>query len=252
MIKKHQKGFTLIEVMIVAACLVILIGPILYIMRSGTKSSLSGMMRIETTLEARRVIKQIHADLKLACFPIQYGQEYNFGEILVKTGTPPENSYYFMSFPIHDRYDGIIDNRKAGIAYRNISLIGYIIEKNTDPNKPAYRLIREERYKNKKVKTRVLSEKVNFFDIEQIPIDVPNAKVQFYYLVTLQLMDTLHPKNLTAKKNTQSTKFTDHQNHVIMADFFDVVYPEYFHAIWNQFRVNPNWHTPVIGPDLGP
>ena len=66
----NKKAFTLVEIMIGITCLAVLMGPIYLLMRSGTQTSLKGMKRIETTLEARRVLKQVYADLKMLCFEI--------------------------------------------------------------------------------------------------------------------------------------------------------------------------------------
>lgn len=241
---KQHKGFTLVEIMIVAICIALLLGPILLTLRSGTKTSLKGMLRIETTLEARRVIKQIHADLKMACFPIPYASVYNFGDVMQISGTPPTNCYSFLSFPAHEKMDAIFTNQNSGINFRQVSEIKYSVEDNGDPNKPAYKLVREEKF-NGKTNRRILSNRVNFFEIKPIMLQ-PQGKNQYYYLITLQLIDSVHPSEM--KATNPGGKITVTQQGVILADFFDVVYPEFFHSMWNQVRTNPNWHTPLRAP----
>ncbi|HQB82717.1 MAG TPA: prepilin-type N-terminal cleavage/methylation domain-containing protein, partial [Candidatus Rifleibacterium sp.] len=59
---RRRQAFTLVEIMIVLICTALLMGPIFLVLRSSTKTSLKGMLRIDTTLEARRVIKQVYAD----------------------------------------------------------------------------------------------------------------------------------------------------------------------------------------------
>ena len=56
---RRRQAFTLVEIMIVLICTALLMGPIFLVLRSSTKTSLKGMLRIDTTLEARRVIKQV-------------------------------------------------------------------------------------------------------------------------------------------------------------------------------------------------
>ncbi|NCB38885.1 MAG: hypothetical protein EOM80_08955 [Erysipelotrichia bacterium] len=240
-----RRAFTLVEVMIVAICLALLLGPIFLVLRSGTKTSLKGMMRIETTLEARRVIKQVYADLKMACFPLPYNSVYNFDNVMQTGGVPPHNTYKFMSFPIHQKMENIFSSQLSGVNYRDVAEITYRVEEGKDPDNPFLTLFRDESFGGK-VNTRVLSDKINFFEIKPIMLQ-PYGKNQFYFLVTLQLIDALHPSELKGK--TAGTKLDELQRDVILADFFDVVYPEYFHAAWNQVRVNPNWHSQIRQPE---
>lgn len=247
MIKKRlkiKKGFTLVEIMIVAICLAILMGPLFLILRSGTQTSLKGMLRIETTLEARRVIKQIHADLKLACFPLPYNSVYDFGDVMQFSGTPPEVTYEFLSYPIHAEFEDIFTSQTSGKNFRQVAEIKYTIEENSDPDKPSYILVREEKI-NGKTRKQILSKRVNFFEIKPIMLQ-PQGKNQFYFLITLQLLDAVHPKDMEGQ--TTGDKITDQVQGIILADFYDVVYPEFFHSMWNQVRVNPNWHTPLKAP----
>jgi hypothetical protein len=239
-----KKGFTLVEIMIVAICIALLMGPLFMILRSGTKTSLKGMLRIETTLEARRVIKQIHADLKLACFPIPYNSTYDFADVMQVSGTPPEVTYKFLSYPIHKDFEDIFTSQTSGKNYREVAEITYKIEENPDPDKPAYKLIREEK-NNGKTRTTILSERVNYFEIKPIMLQ-PQGKNQFYYLVTLQLLDAVHLNDMEGQ--SIGDKINDEVKDVILADFYDVVYPEFFHSMWNHVRFNPNWHTPLKAP----
>lgn len=241
-----RKAFTLVEIMIVAICLALLMGPLFLILRSGTKTSLKGMLRIETTLEARRVIKQIHADLKLACFPVPYDSttEYDFGDVMSVTGVPPEVTYSFLSYPIHAEIEDIFTNQTSGKNFREVAEIKYKIEENSDPEKPSYQLIREEKI-NGNTRRNVLSKRINYFEIKPIMLQ-PQGKNQYYYLITLQLIDAVHPKDMEGQ--TTGAKITDQVQGAILADFYDVVYPEFFHSMWNQVRVNPNWHTPLQAP----
>ncbi len=244
MMMRRNQGFTLVEIMIVAICLALLMGPIFLVLRSGTQTSLKGMLRIETTLEARRVIKQIHADLKMACFPLPYNSLYNFDDVMAVSGTPPMNEYRFLSYPIHQKLSDVFTNQTSGVNFREVAEVKYIVEDNGDPDKPSFRLVREERFGGKTNK-RILSNRVNFFEIKPIMLQ-PQGKNQYYFIVTLQLMDSVHPSEM--KGNSPGSKVTDAQSHVILADFFDVVYPEFFHSMWNQVRANPNWHTPLRAP----
>lgn len=241
-----KRGFTLVEIMIVCICTALLMGPIFLILRSSSQSSLKGMLRIDTTLEARRIIKQVHSDLKLSCFPIPYGSTYSFDNNIGIGGTAP-NLYMFYSFPVHEKLDSIFESRTVNKAIRNVSEITYQMESHKTSKKPSYKLIRKENFKGK-VTSRVLSDRVNYFEIKKIEIQSPAGKNQFYFLVTLQLIDAIHEADFEAKGVTKGNKLKKMKSKIILADFFDVVYPEYFHSLWNHLRINPNWHIPIKVP----
>ncbi len=234
-----KRAFTLVEIMIAIMCLAILLGPIYLLLRSGTQSSLKGMKRIETTLEARKVLKQVYSDLKLSCFPMPEDGYYDFSNSIDISGTPPKSVYKFMSFPIHQDYKDIFSNQTTGINFRKVSNITYRVEDSTDADNPYYQLIREEEFQGK-TRTTVLSKHVNFFEIKSIVMKAAD-KYQFYHLITLQLIDATHPSLM--KEKTPGERLDQLDKDVILADYFDIVYPEYFHAAWNQSKFGPNWHT---------
>ena len=61
----NRCAFTLVELMIAAICLMLILGPVFMMLRSGTNTSLKGMLRIETTLKARNILQQIYHHLFL-------------------------------------------------------------------------------------------------------------------------------------------------------------------------------------------
>lgn len=243
-LKPHKtKGFTLVEIMIAATCLTIIMGPLFLLLRSGADSSLKGMMRIETTLKARRLLQRVYADLKMACIPLPYGSAYSFYSILKKEGVTPDVGYQLYSYPIHQSYSDIFSNPNASINYRKPILVTYRVENGDDPDLPFKKLIREEKF-NGQTKKEVLTDNLNFFEIKEIMLSL-DGKDQYYYLITLQLIDVLHSQDMTGKE--AGDKLRKNQKDVILADFYDIVYPEFFHAIWNDKKLNPNWHTQLQG-----
>lgn len=243
MVKINKKingrhAFTLVELMIALTCLTLIIGPIFILLRSGANTSLKGMLRIETTEKARNILQQIYADLKMACFKLPDENDYSFSNILKRNGDAPNYMYQFYSFPIHQSYNEIFESQDEGVNNRIPSLITYKVEGVSAP----YQLIREETFKGKTT-SKVLSENINFFEINDIGITtkVDNSKMQFYYQITLQLIDVLHASDYDNKKIGE--KLRQNQKDVILADFYDIVYPEYFNALWNDKRLNQNWHT---------
>ena len=247
----RHSGFTLVEVLVVAGLMVLLLGPIFILLRSGSKTALQGMLQVQTTLDARRIIKQVHSDLKLACVPMGGGAlSFGFNQILQESGTAPEFSYSFLSFPLHTEIREAVPAPGSGISPRRASRITYKLEKLTDPGKPYLRLSRIETYHpdvppGNRTESRILSERVNFFEIRPVELQ-QSGRNQFYFWVTLQLVDS-GGKQATYEP-LQRLSATDGMKDVQIADFFDLVYPEFFHAFWNQEAINRNWHSQIVGP----
>lgn len=237
---RPRYGFTLVEIMIVVICLSIIIGPIFILIRSGSDSSLKGMMRIDTTLKARIVMQQIYSDLKMACFTLPYGDDFSIDNLVKESGTHPNITYKFYSFPKKESYSKIFEE-DSGIIYRNVSHITYKVETGDDPNLPFKKLVRIEKI-NGVEKSTVLTPNLNYFEIKKIWFNV-NGKAQYYYVVTLQLIDVLRAKDIKDKKSGE--KLTEKQKDVILADFYDVVYPDYFNSLWNDQNRYANWHTRI-------
>ncbi|NLF95163.1 MAG: type II secretion system protein [Candidatus Riflebacteria bacterium] len=238
------KGFTLVEIMVVTACLALLAGTTFLLIRSGTRSSLQGMLRLETTLEARKIIRQVYADLKLACFPLPYNSVYNFENVMYITGAPPHNMYSFLSFPTHARLEEVMSSPYSGINYRETAFINYRVEPTASNTRSLLRLTREETFKGE-TRTKVLSERVNFFEIKPVMLQ-PYGRNQHYFLITLQLVDSIDASELNRIRAGE--KLQNDRSNLAVADFFDIVYPEFFHAAWNQPGINPNWHTQIKIP----
>ena len=70
-----------------------------------------------------------------------------------------------------------------------------------------------------------------------------DGRNQYYYLITLQLVDVLHAKDIIGKKTGE--KLRENQKDVVLADYYDVVYPEFFRALWNVKKFCPNWHIQI-------
>lgn len=240
----RKVGFTLVEIIVVSVCLALLGSTALMLIRAGTRSSMQGMLRLETTLEARAIIRQVYADLKLACFPLPYDSVYNFDNVMYISGAPPHNTYSFLSFPTHASMNEIFSSPQAGVNHRETAVINYRVEPGTSPERPFLKLTREETFKGQ-TSSKVLSDRVNFFEIKPVMLQ-PYGRNQFYFLVTLQIVDSIDAGEL--KGAAAGNRLDGTRGNQAVADFFDIVYPEFFHAAWNQPGINPNWHTQIRIP----
>jgi type II secretory pathway pseudopilin PulG len=246
--KRPIHGFTLIEIMVVLACMMLLLIPAWKIFQQGTKSSLQGMLQIETTLEARKVLKGIGNDLKKSCWiwddaNIGY---YTLDHIVKVNGTFPGISWSFLSYPQHgDVADAIPTSAQADPAtrqlWRRVSRITYRLEPSSKKSSkklpasfPMYSLIREEKFNPRHpqatkfpggVRQTVVSDRVLFFDIRPLTqTDAGGHQMQFFW-ITLQLVDSIDP-NVQLPTLVDGKKLLQRSKNLIIADFFDVVYPE--------------------------
>ena len=65
-----KRAFTIVELLVAVVCVSLLAGILFSILKTGTDSSLRGMLKVDTVLEAQAIIQQIHQDLKNACLPL--------------------------------------------------------------------------------------------------------------------------------------------------------------------------------------
>jgi type II secretory pathway pseudopilin PulG len=254
----HRQGLTLIEIMLVVLCIGILMGPIIQVFRHGTQSSLQGMLQIDTTLEARRVIRQISQDLKNSCFRMDGTErEFNLGTVLHDSGTPPTSGYTFLSFSQYGQIEDSVPYKSPGAGnavWRRPSEITYRMIAQNTLEKPFFKLMREERFHPdhpmaKKhpggIFSRVLSDRVNYFHIQPHLFQSAN-KILPAFIITLQLVDSL-------KKNTLPIAPTGNQivnkpRGWLLADFYEVVTPEFLNSMLNRSWFNPNWQTMIGTP----
>lgn len=248
-----EKGFTLVEILVSAACLVLLMIPVFSIFTAGSRTSQRGLLRIDTSLESRRILRQISRDLKASVVVLnnQAGRRINLdstidGGLANANSRFPNLAYSFYcsaaKAPLSDGDPAdIIDNRNSRTqpSPRNIAKITYTLEPIAGKG-GFFRLIREEVYKQKKRK-RVLSERVNYFFIKLVEFSPPGSGNQEFFQVSLQLADSLHQDDL--KKINGKADLNQNQSNLIISDAFEIVYPESYNAFNTYPQQNPCWHT---------
>ncbi len=245
-------GFTLVEAMVVVLLSTLILVPAYRIFQSGMTTSVQGIQQIDMVLEARRIIKQIHADLKASCLELDPARRYTLVDFLTvdrpSTGSLDGTTFSFFAFPLHaDKTAAISGNQAAGPAPRLANRITYRLEKTPGP---FYRLVREEKVNpllGGGDQKRVLSDRVNLLSIVPTEIQTTKGSNQWFFQVTLQLAESRQPQGLAALA-AAGNLVTNRAAGLVVADFFDVVASEYFQALWNQEFMNRNWHTGVRTP----
>jgi prepilin-type N-terminal cleavage/methylation domain-containing protein len=244
-----HRGFTLVETLVAIVCMSILMVPIVWVYRSGSRSAFEGMVKADITLEARRIIRQIQDDLKYSVFVLDYSKvpdkrpEYFFNTIV--TGNA-ETVYRLLRFPIHGSVNSMIDFSEG--AFRKPTPVSYELAK--IPDSPLYTLTRSEGGSRRVI----LSEQVNFFEIRPNPL----APDRTSWAVTLQLAKVAKAKptdssllqleaHQTAKVKATERRLLERTRGVQIADFYTVVASEYYH-LFRRSRFIPNWHTLLVEP----
>ena len=247
-----RTAFTLIEMMMVVILTAMIIIPLFQTFHAGMKVSLKGMLKVETTLEARRILKKVQTDLQAVCFPMD-GREMTFSpESLVRvTGTAPTTTYAFYAFPAQGPVDALMTDDAGGIVWRNVSEITYSLSLGTNS---MYTLTRSERFHPSHplasqypggIRSQNLSDQVNFFAIVPTPFNTP-TKSSLTFRVHLQLVDSVKKGELVqvVQGNSAAQRLRDG----VIADFFSVVNPHFFNRLLNRGWFNPNWQTGIRSP----
>ncbi len=249
-----RPGFTLIELLVGVLCLTVLLGPVFRVFRQGTRSTLKEMLAIETTMEARRILRLVESDLQAACFPIDGNRtQVNWKTLLSIKGSFPDVSFGFLRFPGHGEIEECLSHLGVGTAERFASRVGYRVEPH--PDRPALRrLVRTEvfhpkhplarRYPLGKIES-VLTDRLNLFDIKPELIESGGHSL-LTFRVTLQLIDSSRPEEIT--KTMPGGAGIQRPVDGTIADFFEVVNSEFYRLMIDRRNFNPNWQTRISGP----
>ncbi len=252
---RRVQGFTLLEIMLVILCLFLLMGPIFRILRSGTRTSLKGMMQVETTLTARNVLRQVRMDLEHACLAYS-GKGFQLDpELLFKTETPlPDCRYSFLVFTHLDSIDSAFMKDNKDCSWRLPSKVTYRVEPH--PKRQGFkRLIRLEkfhpkhpafaRYPSGEMES-ILSDQVNLFEIRPYLLVDGTAEAHIFR-ITVQLIDVL-PGREGLELGTVAGGGKRPLSGAI-AEYFDVVRSDFFQTFRQRHGFNVNWQTGIISPE---
>lgn len=257
--RASRSGFTLLESLLAILCFMLVALPAFQILRQGVLGSTRGVLQVQTTLEAKIILARVENDLKNACFPMTNdpGVESiaDVSSLISRSGRVPQESYSFLCFPSQGTVDQVVSpshGGKAG-ARRRYSRVTWRLEGQETAEKPFYRLVREERFSAGHplfgqfpdgTRREVLSGKVGLFVIRPLFLEA-NGTSHGFFNVWLTLVDRVTTADL---KNQRPGGQMDRASGVVIGEFCAVVYPEFFHAFWNQEGMNRNWHAEIDGP----
>ncbi len=238
-------GVTLVELLVAIICFMLVMLPVFQAFLSGTRTSLTGMMQVETTMEARRALRQIHADLKAACLPFDNrGLQVTLDQLLSSAlSDSGQIAYSFHAFPRHVDPSRTIVTEASGLKPHVANRIIYRLEVRK-PGDPRKQLIREERPHagtGETVRTTVLSERVNHFEIRTVNFRGKVPRSAFF--VTLQLVDSTE----TGALDRLQPGSADKPRGVVLADYCDMIAPTFVSSMLAQEGVNRTWYSELRG-----
>ncbi|MBF0547684.1 MAG: hypothetical protein HQM08_24810 [Candidatus Riflebacteria bacterium] len=252
---EHRSAFTLIELLLVVFLAICLLIPGYRLFRSSSQSSIQGIQQIDMVSEGSRIIRQIHNDLKSACIALaSIDTQYSFSDFVRASGGSSDSlagtTFSFLSFPQHGDLDKAVSlGVSSGQSIKCANEISYSLKASGKPNVPFLILTRTEKTHPKlgedKIE-RVLSQRVNFIAIQPIEIPTTSGRNQWIFNITLQLAEARNPGNLMDL--SKNGLVLNSQSGLMISDFFDVVCPTFFEAVWNRNNANRNWQTVVQAP----
>lgn len=239
MMINRKKALTLVEIM-VATALTAIIGIALFTLyQGGVKSSVTGVVNLEMLSEGRKVLAQIHDDLKNACIPFHDGFSVSFNDLLqvnFSNNRGLEGAEFVLL-----RFKREPEFVKTGLPspdylLRPLLSVKYRLE--AIENSGLLKLIREAGNEVGEAKTKILSEHISFFRITPVRVTGPGSAENWLWNVSLQLgqhaTSSAKPESCTQNRGASSMTF------------YDVVYSEFFNAV-NNYRHSPrNWNTGLI------
>ncbi|MBF0407799.1 MAG: hypothetical protein HQM10_10620 [Candidatus Riflebacteria bacterium] len=264
----NNNAFSLIELMLSAACAMMILPAIWMVLQSGTKVSLRGSVKVNTTLVSRTILRQVCSDLRNSC--VEYGStpiKLDVPTAIIGDRTEPPYSFYV--FPYHGKTDdslvsslkvphnagGSLPSDQSGRADRRLSQITYELENVPSGKGILKKLVRKEKYHPSfplaqnfpnGVRTDVLSDRVQSFLIERETFNtVPGSKIErviLFFRVSIQLVDVPSGVSLPDKVIDPAKV----PNGIVISDFFDIVSPVFFNERFNCDNFNPGWHTGAV------
>ncbi len=226
-----KNAFTLIEVMIVCAIMMLILIPTYRIMSHGSKSAIKGVQRNNVVMQGQNIISQLKMDLALSGFKFVDDKSHGIADIFTESTMGTDIIVSFATFNGGETDQKVVPTNSGPTSFRRLNKVEYrLISKPDTPFKTLERTIKMHP-KNAGGKTlkKVLSDQVNFFEIR--PETVSSAGFsRSFFRISLQLYDQEEGAAGTTGK-------------AFIADFMDTSNPLILNSIINNPGLNRNWYT---------
>ncbi len=258
-IGKTARGFTFIELVISVFIMSVVAIPAILILRTGTRQSAQGMMKITTTLDARRALQRVRQDLENAVFPTQGWNVdvVNKEQLLDIVKPSPAPEYRLLCFPSLNHSGGPLTEDEASFS-RKATRVTWRLESASGTSGP-FILIRDEGSPKHSpgappgegtARSTVCS-RVNYFAIHREPLiseASSDRRTRFVslYRIVLQLVDRLPGSEIVSFEKGKPAVIQP--KGLIIADFFETVVPGFIRGKQLEPFGSQNWHTGITGP----
>ncbi|MBF0548296.1 MAG: hypothetical protein HQM08_27925 [Candidatus Riflebacteria bacterium] len=233
----YKSGMTLIELSISLSLSVFLFAGVFLISKNFSSGSQKSMDRLETCLEAKKILRILRVDLYNACRPI--GKEaflLNFSGIVSESGAVFSPQYEWFAFPSVKMPDKLISSDTSGFLVQKISRIKYFLKPLIDGNNSSQMLIREEIFHSDfKIPPNqmTVSRQIHFLQIKPIEVHDSSGDKQSLFQIILQLSET-------PGENQLSTNAT--------LEFTELVSPVFWRTFCKKEYPGRNWNYLLEGP----
>ncbi|OGK07912.1 MAG: hypothetical protein A2W80_10055 [Candidatus Riflebacteria bacterium GWC2_50_8] len=232
----NRKAITLLEIAIALAITTIIAVPLLYLYQSGLRSSTSGVVSIDMLSEGRRICSQIHDDLKNSCIPYRGGFGLRFSDLLeadFSRAAGLAGAEYRLYR--HTTTPELLKKTVSGqrMLLRPIMHVRYRLEKMQ--NSDLLKLVRIESLDGAPERIKVLSERVSLLKIQPVKIADDQS-----YLWNVKLQLAYIPERIQTEISFAAS---DRGQGVLISDFYDVVYSDFFKSVSQNPLAPRNWHT---------
>ncbi|NLI79767.1 MAG: hypothetical protein GX442_25395 [Candidatus Riflebacteria bacterium] len=249
--KRRTQGVTLVELMLAVLLMGLLLAPLFLTFHSSTRTSLRGVRQIDQVMEGQRLLKRLREDLRAACLvlPEQTGQVRFDDLVEIETATDSAaTSISFLRFPLPVPVDKAISaDRRSGPAPRLASRVTYRAEPLPD-GAGGLQLSRRESFHpalGLAPMEAILTRNLNFFRVAPLTITDSAGTSRKFFQITMQLVSTRDGRPLPATPPAG----TPQQEGLLIADFYDLVCPDFFAALWRAPCQGRSWYSGLARPD---
>jgi type II secretory pathway component PulJ len=225
----RNNAFTLVEVMIVCAIMMLILVPTYRILSHGGKSALKGVQRNNVVMQGQQILSQLKLDLALSGFIFVNDKSHSISDIFTETLSGSDVIISFHTFNGDEYGNKVVPTSSGPESYRRMNRVEYILKSRPGSVFKSLERILHLHPKIGSGKNRkILSDKVNFFEIRPETISSAGYSRSFFR-ISLQLFDQDEKGSNTGQQ--------------FIADFMETANPTILNSIINNPGLNRNWYT---------
>ncbi|OGK07793.1 MAG: hypothetical protein A2W80_02785 [Candidatus Riflebacteria bacterium GWC2_50_8] len=240
-ILKHR-AITLTELLVGISLISLVLIPAGSLYRNMVRSSVTGILINDLMNTGKRISAQIHDDLQNSCLPYRGAFQLSFDDLLQLHQSEDAGLagmeiclYRYPRQPVYVKESHDLKNFNIV----KLTRVCYRIEKSE--NSRLLKLIRTETFPGQPEIVKVLSDKLNFFKVSPLRKKLSGSKEAWFWDVAFQLA-TL-PQNMADQKDPITA---DRSKGILILDFFDLAYSEFYNSLANNQFSPRNWNTGLV------